>query len=366
MKVVHIVRQYWPSIGGMEDVVSNLAKYQKEQTDYEPTVITLDRLFRNSEEKLQHLEEVDGVSVIRLPYVGSSRYPICLSILKLIKDFDVVHVHGVDFFYDFLAITRIFHGKKIVASTHGGFFHTQYAARLKRLFFNSVTRFTSSRYDKVIACSDNDFAIFSQIAAVPRLVLVENGVNVEKFERVAIGHAKKQFVYFGRWSVNKGLPELIELFSQLQSERPDYSLVIAGRPYDMDSTALNDLVKKKGLERVEIVENPNNDQLKSIIASSSYFVCLSHHEGFGLAAIEAMSAGLIPILSAIPPFEKINRESNLGFIFDAAQEDCNVDTLIQYLDSGELDVINQKWKAFEFAKTYSWNNVAKKYMELYR
>ncbi|WP_255573666.1 glycosyltransferase family 4 protein [Deefgea tanakiae] len=350
----------------MEDVVANLVKYQNEQTQYQPTVITLDRLFRNSADKLPKNEVVEGIPVIRLPYSGSSRYPICLSVFSLMKDFDVIHVHGVDFFYDFLALTKFIHKKKIIASTHGGFFHTPYAAGLKKVFFNTVTGITSALYDKVVACSDNDFAIFSQIAAAPRLVLVENGVNVEKFENVALGHAQSQIVYFGRWSVNKGLPELIELIAQLQKIKPEFSLVIAGRPYDVDAQKLNDLVSQNGLTNIQIIESPSNEQLKSIIASSSYFACLSHHEGFGLAAIEAMSAGLIPILSAIPPFEKIQRESQLGFILkDKAEVKEQINSLAQFISSDKSEVIQQKEKAAEFAKQYSWTNVAKKYMELY-
>lgn len=349
----------------MEDVVANLAQYQIKFTKYHPTIITLDRLFRNSAEKLTSQEMVEGIPVIRLPYSGSSRYPFCPSIYSLLKEFDLVHVHGVDFFYDFIAITKPLHRKKIIASTHGGFFHTSYAAGVKKIFFNCITRLTSKMYEKVVACSDNDFAIFSQIEAPPRLALVENGVNVEKFAEAALGHARARMIYFGRWSVNKGIPELIELFSKLQQKNPDFSLVIAGRPYDIDAEQLHDLAAKYQVHSIEIIESPTNVQLKSLIASSSYFACLSHHEGFGLAAIEAMSAGLIPILSMIPPFKKIVHDSQLGFLIDTAHDESRVTALSEFLSKDTEKLIAQKKVAANFAEQYSWTNVAKKYMDLY-
>jgi len=119
MKVAHVVRQYLPSVGGMEEVVRNLAQYQKTKTRYEPTVITLDRVFREPGRPLPHSETIDGIPVRRLSFSGSERYPICPQILGALSDADLVHVHGIDFFFDYLALTRIMHGKPLIASTHG-------------------------------------------------------------------------------------------------------------------------------------------------------------------------------------------------------------------------------------------------------
>jgi alpha-1,3-mannosyltransferase len=46
--------------------------------------------------------------------------------LRHLRDADIVHVHAIDFFFDFLGWTKPLHGKKLVVSTHGGFFHTSF------------------------------------------------------------------------------------------------------------------------------------------------------------------------------------------------------------------------------------------------
>ena len=144
-------------------------------------IITLNRLFRNSSELLPQQETIEGIEVIRLPYMGSSRYPLCPGVFKYLKDADVIHVHGVDFFYDFLAATKWLHRRPLVLSTHGGFFHTRFASRAKLAYFQSITRLSANAYNQVIATSTNDGDLFGQIMNQRKLQVIENGVDVEKY-----------------------------------------------------------------------------------------------------------------------------------------------------------------------------------------
>ncbi|HCS64039.1 MAG TPA: glycosyl transferase family 1, partial [Cellvibrio sp.] len=151
VSVTHVVRQYLPSIGGMEEVVRNIARHQLRSGQGTTRIITLDRLFRNTDEPLPAREWIDGIEVIRLPYRGSSRYPLCPAVLKYVGESDLIHVHGVDFFYDFLAATQWLHRRPLLLSTHGGFFHTRFASRAKLAYFNTVTRLSAHAYSQVVA-----------------------------------------------------------------------------------------------------------------------------------------------------------------------------------------------------------------------
>src|SRR3569832_1893115 len=181
LKVTHVVRQYYPSIGGMEDVVQSIAQHQMKRHGQLPVIVTLDRLFRNADQPLAGEETINGIQVVRLPYRGTSRYPLCPGVLDLVHDTDVIHVHGIDFFFDFLAAMRPIHRRPMVASTHGGFFHTRFAATLKKAYFNTATRLSSVAYDRVVATSENDGRIFNAIVQSPKKIVIENGVNVEKY-----------------------------------------------------------------------------------------------------------------------------------------------------------------------------------------
>lgn len=367
IKVVHLVRQYHPSVGGMEDVVQNIARHQLQQHGHQPRIVTLDRLFRNSDEILPSEDEVQGIRVTRLPYRGSTRYPLAPSVLQHIRDADVVHVHGVDFFYDYLALTKPWHRKPLIASTHGGFFHTAFASTLKRVYFNTVTRSTSMAYDRVVGTSDNDGAIFSDIMQSPKLSVIENGVNVEKFAGRGAQTLAPVMIYFGRWSVNKGLIETLALFKEIAARRPEWKLIIAGREYDHTRQELIQMVEKDGLAgKVEIVESPDENQLAALIGKASYYVCLSRHEGFGIAPIEGMSAGLTPILSDIPPFRNLIEKSGMGILLNKHAMAQEAQRIIALHDQGGDAYLQRRAALQDFVQQYSWRHIADRYVDIYR
>ena len=82
-------------------------------------VITLNRDFAKPNIVLPEHEDIDGIEVVRVPYRGSHRYPIAPKVLRHIKGADVVHVHAIDFFFDFLALTAPWHRQPLVVTPHG-------------------------------------------------------------------------------------------------------------------------------------------------------------------------------------------------------------------------------------------------------
>ncbi|OGU50421.1 MAG: glycosyl transferase family 1 [Hydrogenophilales bacterium RIFOXYA1_FULL_63_33] len=367
LKVAHVVRQYYPSVGGMEDVVQSIAQHQMKRHGQLPVIVTLDRLFRNADQPLAGEEVINGIQVVRLPYRGPSRYPLCPGVLDHVRDTDVIHVHGIDFFFDFLAATRPIHRRPMVVSTHGGFFHTRFAATLKKVYFNTATRLSSSAYDRVVATSENDGKIFNAIVQSPKKVVIENGVNIEKYADRSARELTPALIYFGRWSENKGLLEIIEFFRQLVTRQPGWKLIIAGREYDHTEAELADRIRQHGLvDSVRLAANPSDQELASLIGQSSYFICLSHHEGFGIAPIEAMSAGLTPVLSDIPPFRNLIEQAGRGVLLDTRQLESGVNSLLALHEQGEQDYLHRREFVRSFVERYSWKHIADQYVDIYR
>jgi alpha-1,3-mannosyltransferase len=366
IKVTHVVRQYAPSIGGMEDVVKNIAIQQIKQHGHIPTIVTLDRVFTKPCEILPSVEIMDGIRIIRIPYSGSSRYPIAPNVLSHLTDAHVVHVHGVDFFYDYLALTKLSHRRPLIASTHGGFFHTEFASTLKKVYFQTVTRAASLAYDRVVGTSINDGEMFKTVVKASKLSVIENGVNIEKYSCKASAQLRPVAIYFGRWSSNKGLTETVETFRQLVNINPSWKLIIAGREYDFSSNDLNEMVKEYQLTaNIRIVANPSEQELADLIGDASYYICLSRHEGFGIAPIEAMSAGLIPILSDIPPFRNLIEKSGIGVLLDVSQIEPSVRKIKELYEQGDVNYIRHRTIAKDFVERYSWCNIVGQYVDLY-
>lgn len=370
MKVVHVVRQFHPSIGGMEEVVLNIARHQVQVCGEQPEVVTLNRMFRDDRVVLPRQDEHDGIVVRRLPYAGSSRYPLCPAVIGAIRKADLVHVHGVDFFFDYLAATRLLHGRPLIASTHGGFFHTSFASRAKQLWFRTITRASASAYRRVIATSDNDGAIFSEVVSPHRLRVIENGVDVDKFAGAGSEAPGKTLIYFGRWSMNKGLMETLDLFARLVAADAEWRLIVAGREFDLTRVDLECAIALRGLDGlVELVASPSQEALRGLLGRAQYFVCLSRHEGFGIAPIEAMSAGLVPVLSPIPPFAKLHGDSGIGVLVagegyvDGGDEDVAAVAALAAVDAEAFRARRQR--ALNYAARYHWRHAAHQYVDEY-
>lgn len=221
-------------------------------------------------------------------------------------------------------------------------------------------------YDKIIATSENDGEIFKKIVKPSTLTVIENGVNVEKYSNQSSAVPARTLIYFGRWSANKGLLETLALFQELVARQSGWKLIIAGREYDHTADEFRRWVTRHNLtDSVQIVPNPSEFELAELIGQASYFICLSRHEGFGIAPIEAMSAGLTPLLSDIPPFRHLVTQSKMGVLFSAEKLNDSVDALLQLHATDLADYALRRRQAQQFAERYNWRRIADRYAEIY-
>lgn len=364
LRVVHVVRQFSPCMGGLEGGVQSMAHYQRETLGIDARVVTLDRAFTAPATRLSPEDNVQGIPVKRLPWRGSTRYPIAPGVVRAVREADVVHVHAIDFFFDALAATSPWHGRPMIATTHGGFFHTGAQIGLKRLYFRTVTRASARAYHTIVACSPADAAMFAPIAG-RRMVLIENGVDVDKFAGRAAQQPTRHIIAFGRFASHKRIEVLFDLLARLRRSG-DWTLTVAGSPGDRGLDDLTARAEAAGVgSAVRFNLSPTEAELATAIGDASYFACASAFEGFGLAAVEAMSAGLLPVLSAIPPFSALIERAGKGLLFDPADLDAAAANLLAIHAAGDLDGATRA-RVMQTASTYAWPAVAAAYAELYQ
>ena len=362
---VHVVRQFHPGVGGLENVVLELASAQAAAGN-RVRVVTLNRLFHGPKElKLPAADNLNGIEIVRIPYFGSYRYPIAPSVLRHIKGADVIHVHGIDFFFDYLAWTKPIHGRTLVVSTHGGFFHTAYAAWLKRVWFAIITRLSMKFYSGVAAVSASDFARFQSIR--PKgLVCIENGANVSKFYDASAPGFQKSVLWIGRFAKNKRLDLLIAFARALLRDDPEWKFTIAGRPGELKLEDVSTLVDAAGLrDAITVIASPTDKALRTHMRNSSFIASSSEYEGFGLTAVEGMSAGLFPLLSDIPPFRRLVASTGLGMIIDYSQPNASARCLLQNLTGIVSEYEEQRAACSKAATAFDWQGVSQEYATLY-
>ncbi|WOG27222.1 glycosyltransferase family 4 protein [Endozoicomonas sp. 8E] len=360
MKVAHVVRQFFPSIGGLEDVVFNLA-FEQIKSGHTVKVFTINSDFQNNAQLANESVE-SGISVTRYPWHGSERYPVCLLPIGELNCFDVVHVHAVDFFVEYLSLQKRLGRLKplLVLTTHGGFFHTNKQAGLKKLFFKTITPFSLSKFDAVTCCSVNDYELFKNLNH--NVSLIENGVGFQKLGKTQSEQKGNDFIYFGRFSENKRIVELVELFAEVDC--PDTRLKIIGRSKTGDVDAIRNKIIELGCtERVMLLTDINDQEILQHVATARFTVSASAYEGFGLSVVELMAYGLVPLLSAEPPsFKRFVEESGVGMQFTL--DKSSLEQAIHHLTSQWTE--SQGQSAQNYAKQFAWPAVAEKYLNVYQ
>src|SRR5215831_471296 len=223
MKILQVARQFLPSIGGIEMVVAGLSGALR-RAGHSVEIVTLERIF-NTKETAPLRSVVNDLPVIRMKHWGLRRYPLAPEVLGHAKNCDVIHIHAVDFFVDFLSWTKCLHKRPIVLSTHGGIFHTNWFSRFKRIYFRTMTRNSLRNVSAVLCVSPQDYDLFRTIVPAEKLHLMPNGVAIGLYTNVKKTITPGLIVGIGRVARNKGIDRLIRAAASLQTTHPYSRLV---------------------------------------------------------------------------------------------------------------------------------------------
>jgi alpha-1,3-mannosyltransferase len=362
--VIHVVRQFLPNKGGLEDVVANLCAALPD-LGYRTRVVTLDRLFIAPDKTLPATDLINGIEIVRIPWFGSSRYAIAPGVFSHLREADIVHVHAIDFFFDALAWLRLLHRKPMVVTTHGGFFHTRRFAAIKSIWFKTISRISASAYERIACCSQADKRLFDQIAST-RTELVENGADTQKFAAAAATIPVKHMITIGRFSANKQLYRLLDTMQALIAKDPDWRLTIVGVPSDLTVDDLQRGIVHRGLvAHVELVIGATNAHIRTVMNNASLFVSASDYEGFGLVAIEAMSAGLLPVVHPNSAYQDLADRYDCVRLADFEDAQAAATAIETTFEQAQTGFPEMKQKIMAAASDFAWPAVGRRYADIY-
>ena len=362
MKILHVVRQFYPAKGGLEDHVLNLAIYQLQKSN-EVTIFTLNKNFQNNK-NLKEIDYLKKIKIHRFSYIGSKRYPISFLPLKKFNEFDIIHIHAFDFFLDYISLLKRVGmvKKKVLVTTHGLFFHTKFLNLLKEIYFHTVTRFSLKKVNHVISVSHQDKEKLKKIKI--QSLYIPNGVIEQKFGLLKNRQNKnfKNYLFIGRPAPQKNLLNLIKYFQNLKMN--DITLTIIVPYVDKYVTKISNLIKNNDSKNIILHSKISDDKILKIIEKSDFVISASTYEGFGIAIIELMSYGLIPILNnRVSPFKNFINQSNSGFLFNDEFSDFK-NTIHSSLNSKSLE--QMKKNSIKYSKLYSWETISSQIMKLYK
>jgi alpha-1,3-mannosyltransferase len=139
----------------------------------------------------------------------------------------------------------------------------------------------------------------------------------------------KTIIALNRFSTNKRLDRLIAFLAALRRRDPEWKLAIAGSESELSAADLRALAERHGVSQaVEVIVGPSDEQIRQAMSRCSVLGSASEYEAFGIAAIEGLSAGLLPLLSDIPSFRDLVRRTGVGAIVDFDHPDRAVEAFL--------------------------------------
>ena len=374
MNVAIFTSAFYPSVGGVEEAVRQLAyTYSRKGIS---TIVLTNRWPRS----LPRYEEYEGIPVYRLAFrvpEGSfkarlsyslTHQLICHQMLNILKknDVELIHVQCVSSNGYYALLAKRAMKLPLVVTTQGE--RTMDADHLyeKSIFMNRVLRQLLVEADFITACSKNtldDMERYFEQSFGKRAKVVYNGVQLADFEKAGtFSHPKPYILGVGRLVLEKGFDILIEAFAK--ASMFSHELLIAGGGRERE--ALVRLSKNLGLEeRIHFLGSVNHSTAIELFKGCEFFVLPSRQEPMGIVSLEAMAAGKAVIASCVGGVPEIVTDGGTGLL--VPQE--NVVALAEAIKRLANDVVLREKLGLAGrlrVERFSWETIADEYLEIYQ
>ena len=348
--------------GGIEAIVCGLANEMSKTED-----ITLCTIFKPTDKdvfykKLSTKVKKATIGKIKFGFSIKEIFKIYNFIRK--GNYDIVHVHGCFQYYCLAMI--LLHSKT-------RFFYTIHSdARMEnqiwdwRLF--KLKRFMfAKKWVVPITISEISQKSFNDLYKCPS-ELIYNGtpkpvcLNVPNIiDKLRYTSNTKVFVHAGRISKPKNQVVLCKVFDRLIKEGKDVTLVIAGTPEEHN---IFEDIKLYFSNRIVYLGERND--IPELFIRADAFCLPSIWEGMPVTLLEALSVGCIPICSPVGGIVNVINSGKNGLLSKDSTEKEYYNTISQFLNMPERDIITMKQSAAECFIKYDMKYCAENYLKRYK
>ena len=179
--------------------------------------------------------------------------------------------------------------------------------------------------DAVVVLSRREHDSWRRLAPTQNVTVLPNGIECApylKYKRsVPPAGEPLRLVYIGRLAPGKGLGETIEALALARGNGVAARLVVAGN--GPEEARLRAQVRALGLEAEVRFAGPTVGEDKALLLSRSDVLCLaSHSEGLPYALLEAMAAGVVPVVTRVGGIPDVVDEGVHGAFVPVADADA--------------------------------------------
>ncbi len=375
MKIAYVCDFYKPAIGGVNQVVEELAERLAKQ-DHEVHVYCSDW---DKTKRIKPLEEtINGVYVHRCFHWFRAVNFITFwpsVLLKLWReDFDIIHSHLPTHPHAFFAaMIGKFRNIPLIHTTHcpwSDAYRSPFGRFMVPLSHQTFARFVLKSARKIIAITEwEDGFIAKYGGSKEKIVHIPNGMDARFFQTMKNNDFKKNWgiknkivLFFGRLNATKGPDKFVEAAHEILKERKDITFVMRGPDEGMKAT-----VKRLiGNEKKIILLEPTRDkqEIMKMYQAADCYVLPSYREGLPLTLFEAYAAGLPVVATPVNGVKYELKEGVNGLLVPYGDIRALKKAILKVLDDPKLAkefMMNNKKKAMY----HTWDEIAQKTLQLY-
>ena len=232
----------------------------------------------------------------------------------------------------------------------------------------SLSRAIWNNSSFVVANSPSLKVLCEKFSPNQNIEMITNGVDLNIFYPSNLQNNDQslpvQLLFISRLSLQKGIETLIEGCGILKSRGvSNYKLTIVGDGPLKDHMFAN-IDRHKIRDNINFLGWRKLEELPNIYRSSDIFILPSVMEGMPSVVLQAMACGLPIIGSRVKGFEEVIEDNVNGLTVKYNDANELADAIEKLIKSQELRQKMSK-KSLEKAKKFSWESIAKRYLELY-
>jgi L-malate glycosyltransferase len=232
-----------------------------------------------------------------------------------------------------------------------------------------VVTFSINESDAITAVSNNlrdetfrFFKIEKEIEVIHNFVDVQRFQKkpIDAFRRVIAPAGERIILHASNFRRVKRVLDVVSIFAKVNAEIPCKLLFVGDGP---ERPAAESLSRDLGVAG-DIRFVGKQEQMEEILAVGDLFLLPSEYESFGLAALEAMAAGVPVISTNAGGLPEININGVTGYLSEIG----NVDEMSQHalhILRDDATLKEFKTRAVEHAALFDIHNIIPKYEKLY-
>jgi glycosyltransferase involved in cell wall biosynthesis len=311
-------------------------------------------------EKLHAYLDKEGVVNEVFSTKGSLAYRIQVpfKLLKVAKDYDVLHVHTCSHWGFITTVLGVWAGKrlkkKVVVTYHGGGAE-QFFSRHPRL----VKKYLCQT-DANIVLSGFLGNVFDKFQ-IPYMV-IPNIVELEEGRFCPRATIEPKFISIRTLSPLYNIECIIKAFKVVKKACPSARLTIVGDGPSRDS--LEQFVRSESIQDVTFVGRVDNARIYEYLNQSDIMLSAPRIDNMPVSVLEGFNAGLLVISSNVGGVPYMIEDEVNGLLFESNNSMALAEKMIWAL-SHQDESHNMIDNAKEAVKLYSWECVREKIFELY-